>query len=324
MLPRPVPPPPARQREASPPVVGDDPTDPPWPAPDVDRVNELFARIKADRASTAAAVAAAGTASTAPATEAMPATPPVDDVPAAREEPARDEPVAAATAPRASDVADEAARSRRDELLDPLEEALSRQLKRVLQDEQNEVLDRLRRKRRRHGGAPLPDLEEQVGRYREAAESVLEDAVRAGIRFADPNASEAHAEESAGREVATALARHLAEPLRERLTRAMEDGGNDRHNDEVSEGVSGVYRQWRSQEVEPLARHHAVLAFSRGAYAGYAEGAGLSWVVDDEAPCPDCDDNNLAGTVIKGEAFPTGQLHPPAHPGCRCVIVPTV
>ncbi|MGH9223657.1 MAG: hypothetical protein ACRD2W_07685, partial [Acidimicrobiales bacterium] len=241
-------------------------------------------------------------------------------------EPAAATTTATATEPaRPSDpsglqVADEAARNRRDELLDPLEEALARQLKRVLQDEQNEVLDRLRRKRRRHG-APLPDLEEQVGRFREAAESVLEDAVRAGIRFADPNASEAHAEESAGREVASALARQLAEPLRERLTRALDEGGE---NGEVSEVVSGVYRQWRGQEIEPLARHHAVIAFSRGAYAGYADGAGLRWVVDDEAPCPDCDDNDLAGTVIKGQAFPTGQPHPPAHPGCRCVLVPAV
>ncbi|MEA2247481.1 MAG: hypothetical protein QOH46_2010, partial [Solirubrobacteraceae bacterium] len=24
----------------------------------------------------------------------------------------------------------------------------------------------------------------------------------------------------------------------------------------------------------------------------------------------------------KGEPFPTGQLHPPAHLGCRCLLVP--
>jgi hypothetical protein len=41
---------------------------------------------------------------------------------------------------------------------------------------------------------------------------------------------------------------------------------------------------------------------------------------DDGGPCPDCDDDALAGPTRKGDAFPTGQLHPPAHPGCRCVL----
>jgi hypothetical protein len=39
-------------------------------------------------------------------------------------------------------------------------------------------------------------------------------------------------------------------------------------------------------------------------------------------PCPDCDDNALAGPTPRGEVFPTGQPHPPAHAGCRCLLVP--
>ena len=50
--------------------------------------------------------------------------------------------------------------------------------------------------------------------------------------------------------------------------------------------------------------------------------ARLQWLVDDDGHCPDCDDNALAGPTAKGETFPTGQLHPPAHPGCRCLLVP--
>jgi hypothetical protein len=30
----------------------------------------------------------------------------------------------------------------------------------------------------------------------------------------------------------------------------------------------------------------------------------------------------LAGPTPKGQAYPTGQLHPPAHHGCRCLLVP--
>jgi hypothetical protein len=228
-------------------------------------------------------------------------------------------------------ITDEAARARRDELLEPIEGTLTRQLKRVLQDEQNEVLDRMRRKRRRRSAPALPDAEEQVARFREVAEAILGDAVRAGVRFASPAASEAHADEGAARTAADALAREIAGPLRVRLERCFGDSADDAEGDdrdgegaELSERVSNVYRQWRANEVERVARHHAVTAFGLGAYAGYGEGTALVWVVDDEGPCPDCDDNALAGAVVKGEPYPTGQVHPPAHPGCRCVLVPTV
>ena len=48
---------------------------------------------------------------------------------------------------------------------------------------------------------------------------------------------------------------------------------------------------------------------------------GLRWVPADPGRCPDCDDNALEPT-LKGATFPTGQQHPPAHPGCRCLLVP--
>jgi hypothetical protein len=50
----------------------------------------------------------------------------------------------------------------------------------------------------------------------------------------------------------------------------------------------------------------------------------VRWVVDDiDGPCPDCDDNALAGPTPLGQPFPTGQVAPPAHPGCRCVLAPS-
>ena len=47
----------------------------------------------------------------------------------------------------------------------------------------------------------------------------------------------------------------------------------------------------------------------------------LRWLPVQTGHCPDCDDNALEPTT-KGEKFPTGQAHPPAHPGCRCFLVP--
>jgi len=66
-----------------------------------------------------------------------------------------------------------------------------------------------------------------------------------------------------------------------------------------------------------------VAAFARGAFAATPAATSSRWLVEDvDGPCPDCDDNVLAGDVPKGEAYPTGQQHPPAHPGCRCLVVP--
>jgi hypothetical protein len=63
-------------------------------------------------------------------------------------------------------------------------------------------------------------------------------------------------------------------------------------------------------------------AYARGAYDGSPPAAMLRWIPADPGQCPDCDDNALEPT-LKGKAFPTGQPHPPAHPGCRCLVVPS-
>ena len=49
----------------------------------------------------------------------------------------------------------------------------------------------------------------------------------------------------------------------------------------------------------------------------------LEWVAvagSGDAPCPDCEDNGLSGPQQPDQEFPTGHLHPPAHPGCRCLL----
>jgi len=69
-------------------------------------------------------------------------------------------------------------------------------------------------------------------------------------------------------------------------------------------------------------RHVVLAAFGQGQVAVRPAGAPVRWVPDPTAPaCPDCEDDALAGTVPSGQAFPTGHAHPPAHPGCRCLVV---
>ena len=121
-------------------------------------------------------------------------------------------------------------------------------------------------------------------------------------------------------DVATEFATEMIRQIRGRLERAFDDGGDE---NEVGERIRACYREWKTQRIADTASHFVVVAFSRGVAEAGAAGSASRWLVDDgDAACPDCDDNALAGLVVKGDPFPTGDLCPPAHPGCRCLAVP--
>jgi DivIVA domain-containing protein len=215
---------------------------------------------------------------------------------------------------------------RRDEVAGHLESSLARKLKRALQDEQNSILDRLRNLK----GSPtpanvLPNAEEQPDRFVEAGRPLLQEAARAGAQLAaalyGDEASEPGPELGHVDDLAEELGRTIAEPLHQRLELAF--SSSDEDVAELAEVLGAAYREWKTQRIEAAARDQVAAAFSRGAYLAFPEGALLHWVVDpSEGPCPDCEDNELAGAQPKGEAWPTGQLYPPAHPGCRCALAP--
>ncbi|HAM03843.1 MAG TPA: hypothetical protein DCQ30_16700 [Acidimicrobiaceae bacterium] len=206
--------------------------------------------------------------------------------------------------------------ARRDELLGPAAAALARRLKRALADDQNDVLDRLRALGS-FGPQVLVSEDEERSRYRQAADGQLLEAARAGAVFGGGSPDDAPSVDDLSAELATSI----VAPLRRHLLEApapLED-------DEAAmvEHVGSAYRDWKGQRVERVAHDHAHAAFSRAALAVTPEGRQLRWLVDDDGgKCPDCDDNALAGALPRGEAFPTGHVHPPAHPGCRCLLVP--
>jgi hypothetical protein len=117
----------------------------------------------------------------------------------------------------------------------------------------------------------------------------------------------------------------VGDPLRERVARALDEAraaGDDEAT--VAERVNAAYREMKTPRVERLARDAVTAAFCAGAFAATPGGVLLRWVVDsDGEPCPDAYDNALAGPTPRGDAYPTGQLFPPAHAGCRCLLVPT-
>lgn len=229
--------------------------------------------------------------------------------------------------PSATSDADESLLQHRDEELGQLESGLGRGLKRALQDEHNGILDRLRSLRANAPlGSILPDEAAQAATYSATVQPYVQDAALAGARFAAERLGggvvDAEAARQAVGHVVTEATERLVKPLRQRVEGAIAELGDD-PVDELVDVLGSIYRETRSQRVEPLVVDLLTTTFSEGTWRAVPSGTGLRWVTEDaDGPCPDCDDNGLAGAVPKGEVYPTGQVFPPAHDGCRCLLVP--
>lgn len=107
----------------------------------------------------------------------------------------------------------------------------------------------------------------------------------------------------------------------------------------------GLQDGWRSAEIAHSIEHsyafgedRAALianteirrAHSQGALIGYQQAAagGISvlkeWDTSGDNPCDDCELNEQQGAIPLGQTFQSGEDAPPAHPNCRCSIVPVV
>jgi hypothetical protein len=229
------------------------------------------------------------------------------------------------TAPVEDVVAADSPFARRDEALTPLITAAARKLKRVLADEQNEVLHALRRKEPvRELTAMLASEREQAERYGSAIAAELTTAAVAGATSMGMDTSAATREVKSARAIAGAtdvLVTDVVQPLRERLARCVGDADGD--NTELASLVRLVYREWKNQRIDEHLDDVARTAFGSGAIAGVAPGTAIRWVVDPAGPaCADAEDNALGGAVPAGECFPTDHRCAPAHNGCRCMIAP--
>ena len=209
---------------------------------------------------------------------------------------------------------------RRAGVLDPIVMTLARRLKRALQDDQNFLLDRLRQGSGEWNDELLVDEASQQARYAEAATTSVRDAVSAGTAFARTAAG--------GRQLkrvvvdpraVAAVTSELASTVVTLIRRRLERG----ESPDAAERIGAAYREWRGERIERLAEDSAVEAFSKGVLAGAGKRS-VRWSRSEVGPgCADCEDNALAGVVAPGDEFPTGHQHPPAHAGCRCLVLPT-
>lgn len=219
---------------------------------------------------------------------------------------------AAASVAPVQPMHDAGAFARRDEVLAPVVVAMSRKLKRVLADEENEVLEHLRGKKNALTiEAMVGELEVHAKRYG--------DAVAEDIMAAAKGAAKSAKATDVIPTVDVLIGVQLVKPLRDRLAKAIEQNGTDRIA--MAKALRGVYRQWKSQHIDEQVDDIACSSYSRGFFAGVKPGTQVCWMVDPNGPeCPDAEDNSLAGCIALGKEFPTGNLHPLAHAGCRCLL----
>jgi hypothetical protein len=215
---------------------------------------------------------------------------------------------------------------RRDDLLGPVERSFGRTLKRVLSDQENAVLAAVRRSRKaKTADELLGATDERAAALVDPVVAELTGAVAAGGRFIDDDAHDAErvdadAEASA---LGAQVREWVADPLRDRLERALADADLAGDRSELVDRLRAVYRELKNDRLAELSGDLLTLAFNRGVLASAETGTEHVWIVDHGGlPCPEGEDNHLAGPVAAGEAFPTGALHPPAQAGCRCLLAP--
>lgn len=199
----------------------------------------------------------------------------------------------------------------RDEALSAQRGELASALKRQLRDDQNDLLDALRKKRGKLRSEKLLPSEADVRSTWMAVVATPVAAAYAAGRGEDADAPDGLVEDLAVRP-------HV--PLRERLATTIDDESADA--DEIVERIRARYREWKSQPVDDWVEEALATAYAQGIYDSVEEGTMLRWIVDPSGACgPDCEDNALEPTPA-GQEFPTGHTHPPAFPGCRCVAAP--
>lgn len=236
---------------------------------------------------------------------------------------------AAARPPRSAEPAEETSTDlgplpeleQRTEALGDLPNQSARRLKRLLQEEHNDILDRLRtRKARKDAEQIVATSEEQLARFVEGLGQVLGDAFREGRRAAG-GTGDGNAQDPVRRQVT----RQVVKPLRSEVIEAIQAGLDAEDSPSaVAERASDVFRVWKGVRTEMLGEGMAYAAYHQGIVDCWASETSSRkvWVLAEEDECPGdvCARNAGAGPLEPKAAFPSGHILPPAHGGCLCTL----
>ncbi|MEO1056882.1 MAG: DivIVA domain-containing protein [Actinomycetota bacterium] len=214
----------------------------------------------------------------------------------------------------ASDPAEHEPFALRDAALTPLIVAAGRTLKRALADEQNEVLDTLRRAK---STASIDDVIPAPDALGAVLDDELRSAASAGAVAVGADEIDSEVAVAAGGEL---LQTAIIAPLRERIARAAADADDDARA--LTTAVRAVYREWKTQHIDDHLDDVLRTAYGYGIAEALPAGTTVAWTVEPGYPTPD-DDSELADSFTLGEEFPTGDLVAPGHLGCRCLLLPT-
>ncbi|MCP3936240.1 MAG: DivIVA domain-containing protein [Actinomycetia bacterium] len=195
-----------------------------------------------------------------------------------------------------------------DDMAD-LKSSASSGLKRALADQLNEVLDAHRRVD--HPGSVDDLLPNDSPVFGGAISSVLAEAGHRGQQGTAFDLDLSAVEMAVSADVGGAL--------RRRVANLVELG-----EDNLDAHIRGVYREWRRDRVEEVARQATTAAFNLGVLSTLPPGARVRWATrGGGCPVAECAENAAAGEVPAGSQFPSGHVVPPVTAGCRCLVVPT-
>jgi DivIVA domain-containing protein len=292
-------------------------------------VDDLFAKLRATSTSLVANETLATTKGTSPKRLEVVKSPPSDQTAPKSKSSKVDKSVGKRPTPKAVvPKVDESLFVRRAEVLDPLIATMTRKVKRVLADEENSILTYLEgRKALVALEKVLPESSIQTQQYVEALTEDIMSAAMSGAKSLSSSMKSDLRKKISNASVMQVLAKsiedNIVRPLRDRIQRCVVQ--SDGNRDEMSSLVRSAYREWKIQRIDTHIPDLACLAYSRGAYLVLDAGTPVCWMVDPNGPaCADAEDNALAGATPLGTEFPTGNLHPTAHAGCRCLVTPSL
>ena len=206
----------------------------------------------------------------------------------------------------------------RDTAMARIVPGFKRVLKRAVNDDQSDVLDRLRGGRGSIQPEELPNSDLQLGRYIEALRAALYDMVAAGASYLDHDS----VSEQSVQNLSVQLGRHIVDSLRRPISDIIEGAPNG-DREAILDPIRSIYRDFRNSVLNDLIEDALHEAYALGLYGVIDEGERVIWLPDPRLDAdPICEENSASKPLVKGAGFPSGHPRPLSMPGCRCLVVP--